>query len=581
MIKKKHQDRAYQQEIEDAIFEFLFNEKGNPVAASPGGTGKSYVMAKMIKRFVTEWPGTRVIQLAQDAKLLDQNSNELLHLWPTAPCGIYSAGLKQRDTRSSIIFAGIQSCAKRAAEFGFLDIAIVDECDQVSPKDETLYQMFFTEMKRINPKARIIGLTATPYRLGTGCLTNLDLWDKVVIDLTKTERFNWFMEERFLKPLVTKKPSMEIDITNITMKGGDFDEKSMQEAADKDDLNKAVVEECVRYGADRKHWLIFASGVEHGHKLAKLFNARGVPTVMLSGKDTVATREDGEAKFRSGEYRCLINVGLYGRGWNFVDLDMIVWVRATQSCALWVQGCVRGTRISSHAENCLVLDFAGNIRRLGPINNPVVPQPRRKGDGEKGEAPVKECPECHSYLHTRTMICPDCGYVFPPPKTIKETADTAEILAKSKNSEPLVEDFRVRSIRYKPALSKKNTYYLKVSYGVGTANFHEYMFFDSSNGMLQRKNKNWWLHRGGNLPIPTGTDEAADRANRELNIPTIVTVDISKKYPDVLGCSFDPEAKLHDDDEELEMFDSSKCTCSNPPHIAPCTYCASGNYLPF
>jgi DNA repair protein RadD len=552
MKKKKHQDRAYQQEIEDAIFNFLFTEKGNPVAASPGGTGKSYVMAKIIKRFVTEWPGTRVIQLAQDSKLLDQNCNELLHLWPTAPCGIYSAGLDQRDTRSPIIFGGIQSCAKRAAEFGFLDIAIVDECDQVSPKEETLYQMFFNEMKRINPKARIIGLTATPYRLGTGCLTNLDLWDKVVIDLTKTERFNWFVEEAFLKPLVTKKPSMEMDITKIAMKGNDFDEKSMQEVADTDDLNKAVVEECVRYGSDRRHWLVFASGVKHGHKLAKLFNARGVPTVMLSGEDSVAAREEGEAKFRAGEYRCLVNVGLYGRGWNFVDLDLIAWVRATQSCALWVQGCVRGTRISEHSENCLVLDFAGNIRRLGPVNDPVVPAPRRKGDGEKGEAPVKECPECHSYLHTRTMICPDCGYVFPPPKTIKETADTAEILAKSKNvsTEPILDDFRIRSVTYKVALSKKNNIYFKVTYGVGTTKFQECLFFDATNGLAIRRNKNWWLHRGGNLPIPTSAEEAAERAPNELKTPTVVTVDVSKKFPDVCGCSFDPDATLHDDEVE-------------------------------
>ncbi len=875
-MKKKHQDRAYQQEIEDSVFEYLFEETGNPVVASPGGTGKSYVMAKLTKKFVTDWPGTRVILLAQDAKLLDQNSNELLRLWPEAPIGIYSAGLKQRDTQSPIIFAGIQSVAKRAEEFGERNIVIVDECDQISHKEETLYQKFIFDLKQVNPKLRVIGFTATAYRLGMGCLTNLDLWDKIVIDLTKTERFNWFVENEFLAPLVTKRTTHEIDVTNIAMKGGEFDEKSMQEVADTDELNLSVVEECIRYGAERKHWLVFASGVKHGHKLAKLFNSKGVPTVMLSGEDSMAHREEQEGLFRSGKVRCLVNCGLYGRGWNFPALDLVAWVRATQSTALWVQGTVRGTRTApgkqnciargqrvltdkglvpieqvtrkmkvwdgldfvshegavcmgnqhtityagltatpdhkvkteqgwktlwqsfleqapirltgadeqplreasncfryggkaertngqsirknsvramrdgvltrlhkclgwtsglskvwektvsaadasavalqpmfrcestmqqprrfsifaiwrtrdqvfiqesdgygrvdskksgaaptssvrsegqqralrsgkseilnsqsaaiSHTteveqlqgkplsakvsrnplrrfyatrlilswfhrhtdnravlptilqterevwdilncgprhcftcegllvHNCMILDFAGNIRRNGPINDPIIPSPRRKGEAVKGEAPVKECPECHSYLHTRTMICPDCGYVFPPPSTIKKTASEAEILRKTSDS-PIVEEFAVYGIRYKPSVSRSGNPYLGVSYMVGTTTFKECVFFGHENNFLQRKVKMWWTYRGGNDPVPQDATEAAERAGNELKVPSLIRVDVAKKYPEVVGADFEAEP---------EMFDSAKCTCHEGR--PPCAYCESGDYIPF
>jgi DNA repair protein RadD len=207
-----------------------------------------------------------------------------------------------------------------------------------------------------------------------------------------------------------------------------------------------VVDECIRYGKDRKHWLVFSSGVKHGHKLAKLFNSRGVPTLMLSGEDSMAVREAGEDAFKAGTVRCLVNCGLYGRGWNMPALDMIAWVRATQSTALWVQGTVRGTRTAPGKTSCLVLDFAGNIRRLGPINDPVVPRPRRKGDEVKGEAPLKECPQCFSYLHTRTMVCPDCGYVFPPPSSIKKTASTDSIL-RERDKPPQVEDIKVLGVR--------------------------------------------------------------------------------------------------------------------------------------
>lgn len=568
-MKTKHQDRAYQQEIEDSVFEYLFEETGNPVVASPGGTGKSYVMAKLTKKFVTDWPGTRVILLAQDAKLLDQNSNELLRLWPEAPIGIYSAGLKQRDTQSPIIFAGIQSVAKRAEEFGERNIVIVDECDQISHKEETLYQKFIFDLKQINPKLRVIGFTATAYRLGMGCLTNLDLWDKIVIDLTKTERFNWFVENGFLAPLVTKRTTHEIDVTQIAMKGGEFDEKSMQEVADTDELNLSVVEECIRYGAERKHWLVFASGVKHGHKLAKLFNSKGVPTVMLSGEDSMAHREEQEGLFRSGKVRCLVNCGLYGRGWNFPALDLVAWVRATQSTALWVQGTVRGTRTAPGKRDCMILDFAGNIRRLGPINDPIIPSPRRKGEAVKGEAPVKECPECHSYLHTRTMICPDCGYVFPPPSTIKKTASEAEILRKTSDS-PIVEEFSVYGIRYKPSVSRSGNPYLGVSYMVGTTTFKECVFFGHENNFLQRKVKTWWTYRGGNDPVPQDATEAAERAGNELKVPSLIRVDVAKKYPEVVGADFEAEP---------EMFDSAKCTCHQGR--PPCGYCESGDYIPF
>jgi DNA repair protein RadD len=538
-MKPIHENRAYQDEMENAVIDYLFSEEGNPVVAAPGGCGKSHVMAKLTKRFVTEWPGTRVMLLAQDGKLLTQNSNELLRMWPGAPIGIYSSGLKSRDTRQRIIFGGIQSVAKRAKEFGEFHIVLVDECDQVSPKEETLYQKFFAELREVNPKLKIVGFTATPFRLGMGCLTNFDLWDKIVIDLTKTERFQWFIENGYLSPLISKRPKAEIDITNIKMRGGEFDEKEMQEAADTDELNRAVVEECLLYGEDRKHWLVFASGVKHGHKLAKLFMARGVAAVMLSGEDTVAYRDEMEDKFRSGEIRCLVNVGLYGRGWDFPALDMIAWARATQSTALWVQGNVRLTRRASGKTNGLVLDFAGNIKRLGPVDDPIIPAPRRKGQEGGGEAPVKECPECRSYLHTRVVICPDCGYAFPPPSTIKKTASEEAIMSRaSLPLEERTEEFNVFGVRYKPTLSKNNNYYLKVTYAFGTHRLSECLMFDSSAIYQKKKCSAWWVYHGGSLPVPEGTDEAADRT-AELKTPTLVRVDMGPQPPEILGTIFE------------------------------------------
>ena len=477
----------------------------------------------------------------------------MLRFWTSVPMGIYSASLKQRDTKKPLIYGQIQSVHKRASEFGLVDLIIIYECDLVSPKEETMYQRFINELRNVQPNLRVVGFTATPYRLGTGCLTELELWDEICIDLTKTERFNWFIEHGYLSPLINKRACKEIDVTNVAIKGGEFDEHDPQEAADTDELNKAVVDECIRYGADRKHWLVFASGIKHGERLCKLFNARGIPTVMLTGKDSETVRETEETKFRSGEYRCLINVGLYGRGWDFPALDLIAWARATQSVQLWVQGCVRGTRVFKMKEACVVLDFAGNTRRLGPVNMPITPKPRRKGDAVVGEAPVKECPECHSYVHTRVMECPDCGYVFPPPSTVKKTADTADILKRDQPDVPQIEEFIVVSVGYRPTVSKNGNRYLKVTHSTGLAHFNESLFFGHEAVFLQKKCRIWWLHRGGLLPIPASADEAAERAPRELNLPSIIRVNVAPKWPEIVGCEFDPLA-TQDDADNNEPF---------------------------
>lgn len=546
-MKTKHEDRAYQQEIEDAIFDHWFEHKTNCIAASPGGTGKSFVMSKITKRLVTEYDA-RVMILAEDGKLLTQNSNELLRYWPQAPMGIYSSGLKQRDTKQDIIFGGIQSIYKRASEFGLRHIFLIDECDLLGPKEEAMYQQFYTDMKKINPQILMAGLTATPYRLKEGCLTNLDIWDRVAIDLTKTDRFNWFVSHNYLKPLITRNRTkenptvVEIDVQNVKMKAGDFDEKELQEVSNTDELNRAIVKRNIELAYDRKHWLGFVSGIQHGHDLAKVFRSHGVSAEMLSAKDSVERRTEIEAKFRSGEIRVLLNFNLYIRGWDFPALDFIFWATATQSVAKWVQGNLRGTRIffdtvaSKWLENCLVADYGSNIKRLGQVNNPTIPAARRKGDAVAGDAPVRECPECFEYLPIQLKQCPSCGFVFPPPKTIQKSASTDAILDTGEAALPQIEEFEVRGIKY--TTGKKTQNYLKVTTMVGLQKFSEYKFFESDSQYVLRNLKTWWRYRGGQLPMPETCDEACERAAHELRIPTLIRVELSKKYPEVVGCEF-------------------------------------------
>lgn len=542
--------RDYQIEMLGCCQHFLLEEEGNGIVAAVGGVGKSLTMNALMKWAVTEYPGTRCMLLCNDFKILNQNMNSMLKFWPKADIGCYSASLKQRDTRKPILYCGIQSVGKRPQDFEPPDIILVDEGDMVSDKDESLYQKFISHF----PDTRVIAFTATPYD-GKGCMTNNPTWNKIIVDLTRLERFNKFVDDGILSPLVTKKTCVEIDITEIAMKFNDFDEKSANEAADKEEIHRAVVSECIRYGADRKKWLVFSQGIQNGHKIAKLFNAAGIRTVMLTGADTVDYRKEQEELYDKGEVRCLVNHSLYARGWDSPSVDLIAVAKASQSTRWWVQALLRGTRRADGKKDCLVLDFAGNTRRLGPVNNPIIPKPRRKGDGEKGEAPMKVCESCFSYVAIQCRVCPDCGAEFPASTTVQKTASTDEIMARGDGS-PVIEDFKVLGIKYTDKLSKAGNQYMEVKYNTGFQSFKECIIFGSNNAFVSRKTAGWWSYRTKDYDIPESLEEALERTG-ELRIPSIIRVDVAGKYPEVVGCDFDENAKLKEEKEidlDVEPF---------------------------
>jgi superfamily II DNA or RNA helicase len=107
--------RDYQDAAVDSIFEYFGKDVGNPIAALPTGTGKSLIIAGFIKRAFQMDPGARILKLTHVKELIEQNMKALLKVWPTAPAGIYSAGLKQRVHATPIVFAGIQSVYQKAA----------------------------------------------------------------------------------------------------------------------------------------------------------------------------------------------------------------------------------------------------------------------------------------------------------------------------------------------------------------------------------------------------------------------------------------------------------------------------------
>lgn len=530
------QPRSYQVEAVGSLYQYFSTQSGNPVLALPTGTGKSVIIAMFLQSIYYQFPGQRVMVLTHVKELIQQNYDKLMTLWPAAPAGVYSAGLNRRETHRKITFAGIGSVAKRAADFGHIDIVVIDEAHLVSPNDETMYQAFLNALRSVNPLLKVVGLTATPWRLGTGRITEDGIFTDVCFDITGLHAFNRLIAEGFLAPLIPRQTKQLLDTEGIHMRGGEFVASELQHAVDKYDITHSAIKESLELAHDRRHWLVFASGVEHACNIADMLNDMGVPAVAIHSKMGDAARDQAIADFKSGKYRAAVNNNVLTTGFDFPAIDCIIVLRPTASTVLWVQMLGRGTRPSRDTgkENCLVLDFAGNTRRLGPINDPVIP--RKKGKGPKGEAPVKLCGACATYNHASATHCCYCGAEFSFQVKIKQTAASDELL---RGDAPIVEVFAVDHITYSRHEKAGRPPMLKVTYYCGLRSFSEYVCIEH-DGFAQRKARQWWRERTKDA-FPSSTDDALTIASN-VSAASHLRVWVNKQYPEILGHCFDGTA---------------------------------------
>lgn len=402
--------RDYQERSIAQTFKALSETEGNPCLVLPTGAGKGVIIAELCRRIVQQAPEMRLLMLTHVKELIAQNAEKLRTLWPGAPMGIYSSALRKRELGEPITFAGIQSVRTRADEIGHIDLIVIDECHLVGHRDEGGYRTLIKSLTGINPRLRVLGLTATPWRLGHGLITERGAFFSELVEPVTVEEL---IHKGFLSTLRSKHPSTQLDTAGVKRRGGEFIESELAKTVDTEDQNQAVVLETIDRAEGRNHLLVFCVGVEHAEHVAAAFEANGVTSSVLTGADSKVQRERKIADFKAGKIRALCNVNVLTTGFDFPEIDCLVMLRPTLSPVLYVQMIGRGMRLKELAENCLVLDFAGLVSTHGPIT--AVQPPKKKGSAKEGEAPVRMCPECHELLHMSCMVCV-CGYEFPPPE---------------------------------------------------------------------------------------------------------------------------------------------------------------------
>lgn len=527
--------RPYQQEAVASVYDHLRSRDDNPCIVLPTGTGKSLVIAQIVRDAVQNWSG-RVLVLAHVKELLEQNAGKIQKLCPDIKVGIFSAGLKSRDTDEQVIIAGIQSVYDKACDLGAFDLIIIDESHLIPPDGDGMYRKFLTEMKVINPNFRLIGLTATPFRLKGGLICQPEnLLNHVCYEAGLKEMIN----QGYLAPLVSKAGRTKADLDGLHIRGGEFIADEVAEAMDREELVNSACSEIVQLTRDRKSVLIFCASVDHcRHVAERIEYYSGKECAAVTGSTSAAERAEIIARFRGEQVpddffsykkplKFLANVNVLTTGFDAPNTDCVVLLRPTNSAGLLVQMVGRGTRLAPEKSNCLVLDYGGNIMRHGPIDMIEIKE-KREG---KGEAPAKTCPECLTIIHAAYQACPECGHEFPPPEKGKHDAyaSSADILsgqAESNDYEVSKTFYEVHSKRGAPDDAPKT---MRVDYQVGFNDYRSEWVCPEHSGYAREKFLKWWRERAApELPIPkTAHDAVLCGQLGLLAEPTRITVKVT------------------------------------------------------
>jgi DNA repair protein RadD len=533
--------RPYQAAAVDATYNYLRTREGNPCVVIPTAGGKTPILSRICQDVTTKWNG-RVAILAHVKELIEQAHGTLNRMGVDA--GLYSAGLGKRDLDTPVVAAGIQSIYKKACDLGPVNLVLVDEAHLIPPgtDGDGMYQQFLTDCQVVNPDVRVVGLTATPFRMKSGMICEPGSFlNEICYEVGVRE----LIADGYLCPPVSKNSTNSVDTSKLHIRAGEFIESEMEALLDVEAHVIAACDEIMERAADRQSILIFAASVRHGLHIQRVIQDRHKQECgFISGntpdneRRTLIKRFKGEPTgdlFTPREpLRFLCNVNVLTTGFDAPNTDCVVLLRPTNSPGLYYQMIGRGFRLADTKSDFLVLDFGENILRHGPVDQiKMKPKSARKKSG----APAKECPDCNEVVAAGYAVCPNCGHEFPPPEKGKHgsTASDAEVVSGVVSQE----EHEVQDVHFREHESAKSgNLSLRVDYECGLNNWHsEWISIGHPNNWVAKKAAEWWRARS-NEEVPEYVEDAVALAEAGALAPThkiTVTSVSGQKYNRITG----------------------------------------------
>ena len=534
--------RPYQERTLTKLWDwFRSHPTGNPIVEAVVGAGKSFMIAETCRRAL-EYPGTRVLMCVASRELCRQNAEKLLQIWPEAPVGVFSAGLKSKTLGTPILYATIGSIWRRWHQLGHIDLIMIDECHNVSAKDRGMYRTMIRHLKTLCPKVRVIGWTGTAFH-GNGVWLH-DSDEPLFTDIAAKVTMRELLDAGYLAPLTVPKTETRLSAEGVKQRGGDYIVSQLAKALDQDHLVQSCCDELVAMGKERKRWFVYGVTVEHAHHIRDALVQRGIKSEVISAKTPHNLRDRHLANLRSGYLRAIVNVATMATGIDLPELDLIALMRNTRSPVLYTQIAGRGMRIAEGKTDCMFVDFSDTVIELGPVDL-VKGHARQKTC--PSEAPTKICGECGAVNAASARVCIECGTEFEIEEKPRHngSASDAPILSTAKPT-AIIEKHLVASVQYREWEGRRTgTPTLRVDYqGPMMRIASEWICFEHQ-GYPRQKAIAWWAQRAPGTVVPKTVAEATARSI-ELRAPSAILIDTRPKYPEIKGYEFDTQQKEGD-----------------------------------
>ncbi|KEY59020.1 DEAD/DEAH box helicase [Serratia sp. DD3] len=384
--------RPYQLEAVDATIRHFRQHPEPALIVLPTGAGKSLVIAELAKR-----ARGRVLVLAHVKELVAQNHSKYCAYGLEAD--IFAAGLQQKESDGKVVFGSVQSVARHLPLFdNAFSLLIIDECHRISDDDDSQYQQIIRHLQKNNPQLRLLGLTATPYRLGKGWIYQYHYHGTLRGDSNSLFRdciyelpLRYMIKHGFLVPPERlDMPIVQYDFSQLAARShGLFSEVDLNRELKKQQrVTPLIINQIMEYAQTRKGVMIFASTVEHAREIYGLLPHGDA--ALVSAETPPLERDTLIEAFKQQQLRYLVNVAVLTTGFDAPHVDLIAILRPTESVSLYQQIVGRGLRLFPGKTDCLILDYAGNPHDLF---TPEVGGSKPHADSQ----PVQ-------------VFCPGCGF---------------------------------------------------------------------------------------------------------------------------------------------------------------------------
>ncbi|MDS1309224.1 DEAD/DEAH box helicase [Marinobacter xiaoshiensis] len=384
--------RPYQQEAVDATLRHFRKSDESAVIVLPTGAGKSLVIAELARL-----ARRRILVLTHVKELVEQNHAKYQSYGLTG--GIFSAGLKRKENLHQVTFASVQSVSANLDQFrNEYSLIIIDECHRVSDDDSSQYQTIIDLLRQQNTSLKVLGLTATPYRLAMGWIYRYHYrgfvrseQDKPFVHCIYELPLSYMINRGYLtKPQLVDAAVTQYDFSTLSQnRFGEYAEKDVNQLLSKHQrVTRAIIEQVMELAAERKAVMIFAATVDHAKEITGYLPEQ--QTALITGATDQDERDSLIQRFKQQQLKYLVNVSVLTTGFDAPHVDFIAILRPTQSVSLYQQIVGRGLRLDEGKQNCLVIDYAGNNMNL---HHPEVGEKKPNPDSE----PVQ-------------VFCPGCGF---------------------------------------------------------------------------------------------------------------------------------------------------------------------------